>query len=40
MLASLVIDQFGLFGIPQLPANPARFAGVAFLIAAVVLIRR
>ena len=39
MLGSLVFDQFGLLGLPQHPANPARLAGAAFLILGVVLIR-
>jgi transporter family-2 protein len=39
MFGSLTFDHFGLLGIPQHPANPIRFAGAAFLILGVVLIR-
>jgi transporter family-2 protein len=40
MLAALVIDHFGLFGLPPQAASPARAAGVALLIAGVILVRR
>ncbi len=39
MLGSLVFDHFGLFGVPQHTANLTRFAGTAFLILGVVMIR-
>ncbi len=39
MLASLVFDHFGLFGIPQNPADVTRIAGAALLVAGVVLMR-
>ena len=40
MLASLVFDHFGLFGLEKHAASPVRLAGAALLIAGVVLIRR
>ena len=40
MLASLVLDHFGLFGLEKHAASPVRLAGAALLIAGVVLIRR
>jgi bacterial/archaeal transporter family-2 protein len=39
MLASLLFDQFGLFGLAQYPANLSRLLGAVFLVAGVVLIR-
>jgi transporter family-2 protein len=39
MLGSVTFDHLGLLGIPQHPVNPIRFAGAAFLIFGVVLIR-
>jgi bacterial/archaeal transporter family-2 protein len=40
MVASLAIDNFGLFGVPKQPADAARIAGAILLVAGVVLIRR
>ena len=40
MLASLAFDHFGVFGLEQRPIDGWRLAGVALLIAGVVLIRR
>lgn len=40
MLASLVFDHFGAFGLEKHAASPVRLAGAALLIAGVVLIRR
>jgi transporter family-2 protein len=40
MLASLVFDQFGVFGITQRSIDLTRVAGALLLIAGVVLIRR
>jgi bacterial/archaeal transporter family-2 protein len=40
MLASMVYDHFGLFGLEKHAANPVRLLGAALLIAGVVLIRR
>ena len=39
MLAALVFDHYGLFGLPPHAATPARAAGVALLIAGVILVR-
>jgi len=40
MVTSLLVDHFGLFGVPQRPIDAARIAGAALLVAGVVLIRR
>ena len=40
MIASLVFDQFGWFGVPQQPVDFWRLAGALLLVAGVVLIRR
>lgn len=40
MIASMVIDHFGLFGISEHPVNGPRLLGALLLVAAVVLIRR
>ena len=40
MAMSLVIDRFGLFGVPQTPFSLARAAGVALLVGGVLLVRR
>jgi bacterial/archaeal transporter family-2 protein len=39
MICSLILDQFGLLGVPQHPATLVRIAGAAFLILGAVLIR-
>ena len=39
MIASLVLDHFGLFGIPQNPADLTRIAGAVLLVGGVVLMR-
>lgn len=39
MLASLVFDHFGLFGVPQHSADLPRLAGAALLVGGVVLVR-
>jgi transporter family-2 protein len=39
-IASIAIDQFGVFGLARTPTSPARLAGAALLVAGVVLIRR
>ena len=39
MAASLVIDHFGLLGVPQHGISPLRLVGVLLLVAGVVLIR-
>jgi transporter family-2 protein len=40
MLASSVIDHFGLLGIARHPATPSRVVGALLLVAGVVLMRR
>lgn len=37
---SLVLDHFGAFGAPKQPLNFTRIAGVALVLAGVVLVRR
>lgn len=39
MVCSLVVDHFGLLGVPQHAANPVRLLGTAFLVVSVILIR-
>jgi bacterial/archaeal transporter family-2 protein len=39
LFASLVLDQFGLFGLPQHSATPIRLAGAACLIVGLCLVR-
>lgn len=40
LICSLVLDQFGLVGIPQHPINMGRLLGLVLLVAGVVLIQR
>lgn len=40
MLVTLVIDHFGLFGVPVKEVSVARVAGIVLIAAGVVLIRR
>jgi transporter family-2 protein len=40
MLMAMVLDHYGLLGIPLHPVNAPRVAGAALLVAGVVLIRR
>jgi len=40
LLAAIVIDQIGGFGVPVRPISPARLAGVGLVIAGVLLVRR
>jgi bacterial/archaeal transporter family-2 protein len=40
LAAALVVDHFGWLGVPVRPVNPYRVAGVFFLLAGVLLIRR
>ena len=40
IIASVVLDHFGLLGFAQQPLNLSRALGVAFLVAGVFLIRR
>jgi transporter family-2 protein len=39
MTGSLIFDHFGLFGVPQHSAGPARIAGAALLVLGTLLIR-
>jgi len=39
MVCALLVDHFGVLGVPQHSASPVRLAGVALLILGVVLIR-
>lgn len=40
LLASILFDHFGMFGLPRQPADAARIAGAVMLIGGVLLIRR
>jgi len=40
LVASLVLDHFGLFGYPVIPIDAKRLLGVALLAAGVILIRK
>jgi bacterial/archaeal transporter family-2 protein len=40
MIATLIIDHFGLLGVPVKEVSVARFAGIVLIAAGVVLIRR
>ncbi|QQQ17976.1 DMT family transporter [Brevundimonas vitis] len=40
LLLSLTLDHFGALGVPRQPLNLGRVAGVALVIAGVVLVRR
>lgn len=40
LISSLIIDRFGLLGVPPHPFGPARALGALLLVAGVVLIRR
>ena len=40
MLASLVADHYGVFGVAQHPLSPSRLLGAALLLGGVILIRR
>ena len=39
MIAALIVDHYGLFGLPESPITVQRLLGVGFLIAGVALIR-
>ena len=39
MLASLVFDHYGLFGVPKRPADPSRLIGALLLVGGVILVR-
>ena len=40
LIAALLLDHFGLLGLPRHPATLARVAGVMLVLAGVVLVRR
>jgi transporter family-2 protein len=40
LLFSLVLDHFGALGVPRQPLTLGRFAGVALVLAGVLLVRR
>lgn len=40
LLVSLILDHFGAFGTPVQPVNLGRMAGVALVIAGVLMVRR
>lgn len=40
LLLSLVLDHFGVMGVPKQPLNLGRVAGVALVLAGVLLVRR
>ena len=40
LAVAAVLDQFGAFGMPQQALSPARLAGLALVVAGVVLVRR
>lgn len=40
MAMSIVIDRFGLFGVPQTPFSFARLCGAALLVGGVLLVRK
>ena len=40
LLAALVLDHFGFFGLPRQPVNLTRIVGVALVLAGAVLVRK
>jgi transporter family-2 protein len=40
LLLSILLDHFGVLGIPRQPLNLGRMAGVALVVAGVVMVRR
>lgn len=40
LMVSLTLDHFGALGVPQTPISLTRLAGVALVVAGVVLVRR
>jgi bacterial/archaeal transporter family-2 protein len=40
MAAALLLDQFGLLGVPEHPTTPARFFGAILVVVGVLLLRR
>ncbi len=37
---ALLIDRFGLFGLPRIPLSPVRLAGIGFLVIGLALVLR
>jgi transporter family-2 protein len=40
MVGSYLADSFGWFGVERVPFNPVRLAGMALLVAGVLLVQR
>ena len=40
LLAALILDHYGFFGLPRQPVNLTRIAGVALVLAGAVLVRK
>ena len=40
LLAAVVLDHYGFFGLPRQPVNLTRIAGVALVLAGAVLVRK
>lgn len=40
LLAALILDHYGFFGLPRQPVNLTRIAGVALVLAGAALVRR
>ena len=40
LLAALILDHYGFFGLPRQPVNLTRIAGVALVLAGAMLVRR
>jgi bacterial/archaeal transporter family-2 protein len=40
MIASILIDTFGWFGLPTVPLSPWRLSGVALMVAGVFLVQK
>ncbi len=40
LMMSVIMDHFGLFGVPVNPVNPAKMLGFLLLLAGVILIRK
>lgn len=40
LLLSLVLDHFGIMGVPRHPVNPGRAVGVALVLVGVLMVRR